>query len=165
MFYLLYTSDDTQELYMYSDDTNKLALNNLNCDTNQEQEKFCLICWLNEDLNEPLFFIKELDHYIYTCNCNVLIHANCLNKWIQKTHSCPICRKYIYYQDITLQANTILQFKIITYYIIFYNYTIGLLKVITILSTLNFFWLFFFYTYFQYTTLYITLKEQYFNFY
>lgn len=143
MYYIIYSSDDTQQLFMYEDYIKNNPIDE-NVEKDIKQEHLCLICWSNENLNDPLFTIKEFENYIFTCNCNVLIHAHCLSEWIQKTNSCPICRKYIYNNEITIKTYSIVQIKIITYYLIFYKFTIGLLRLFSLLSALILFGYFFF---------------------
>jgi len=147
MYYTIYTSDENEQFYIYQNKINKNTTKNI-------QENLCIICWSKNEINDELFYIKNLDKYIVTCNCNVLMHVDCLDIWIQKTNSCPICRKNITYNENHL--------KIITYYIIGYNYIIKLLRFATILSILNFICLLICNTYFQYTLTYELFKNHFF---
>ena len=53
----------------------------------------CFICYESTNAYEwePTQLNAQID-YIKNCNCNSWIHKNCLNKWYNKTRSCPICR-------------------------------------------------------------------------
>jgi hypothetical protein len=53
----------------------------------------CFICYetANAYEQDPIQLNAQLD-YIKKCNCNSWIHKNCLNKWYNKSRSCPICR-------------------------------------------------------------------------
>jgi hypothetical protein len=143
MYYSIYTSDENEQLYLYNNLINK----------NINQEKFCIICWSKGETNDQLYFIKDFNKYIVSCNCNVLMHFNCLHEWIEKTNSCPICRK-----DINLQDKNdvfFIQFKL---YLTAYRYTLGLFRFVSFISILNFIWLIIFNIYFDYTITYELFK-------
>jgi hypothetical protein len=132
MYYTIHTSDENEQFYLYNNLINK----------NVSQEKLCIICWLKNESNDQLYFIKDFDKYIVSCNCNVLMHSNCLNEWIQKTNSCPICRKDIYYYDIYfLDKDSDFFFRNLKQYITAYQYFLGVLRFATFLSIINFIWL------------------------
>lgn len=57
-------------------------------------DKMCIICWENDSL-ETLIQFKDIKHFQSNCECNVICHLSCLEKWIQFHKSCPICRKSI----------------------------------------------------------------------
>jgi hypothetical protein len=56
----------------------------------------CSICW--EDTKEKCIslqnniFTDPIEKYKVSCSCNIIIHKTCMNNWIQKNKSCPICR-------------------------------------------------------------------------
>jgi hypothetical protein len=54
----------------------------------------CLICMDNEEIQTMT--LKNYDNMIVTCKCNGYYHKNCLKLWLQKSLSCPICRKQVY---------------------------------------------------------------------
>ena len=60
----------------------------------------CSICW--EDTKEKTIslqtniFSDSIKNYKVICLCNIIIHKTCMNKWIQKNKSCPICHKLLY---------------------------------------------------------------------
>ena len=51
-----------------------------------ENEKTCVIChnaFVNDDI------IREINH------CNHTFHMRCLDQWLEKSQTCPLCRKNI----------------------------------------------------------------------
>ena len=52
----------------------------------------CFICFMPYEQNNPIKMLSEFSHISLKCKCNTNIHLLCLNNWIYKTHSCPICR-------------------------------------------------------------------------
>jgi len=52
----------------------------------------CFICFMPYEQNNPIKMLSDFSHIIQKCKCNAKIHLLCLNNWIQKTQSCPICR-------------------------------------------------------------------------
>jgi len=149
MYYTIYTSDENEQFYLYNNLINK----------NISQEKLCIICWSKNETNETndqLYFIKDFNKYIVSCNCNVLMHYNCLNAWIEKTYSCPICRKniYIYDNDFYLIIRNQDYFRQFKKSIIAYKYILGLIRFASLISILNFIWLIIFNIYFEYSITY-----------
>jgi hypothetical protein len=64
----------------------------------------CFICFMHYEQNNPIKMLSDFSHIIQKCKCNANIHLLCLNNWIKKTQSCPICRtKCISIHDIGLQ--------------------------------------------------------------
>lgn len=62
----------------------------------QEQYNVCFICfeYNNNFENNPTSLHKQ-QLYFSNCNCNVAVHNNCLQIWVDKNKSCPICRNII----------------------------------------------------------------------
>ena len=62
----------------------------------QNEKNVCFICYEINNANEyePVKLNSQTD-YIKNCNCNGWIHKKCLNKWYNKSRSCPICRIYV----------------------------------------------------------------------
>jgi hypothetical protein len=61
----------------------------------------CLICLddtmiIASDGFDKTFRIKDNTNIITTCNCNGTYHNKCLTNWLNKSQSCPICRKDIF---------------------------------------------------------------------
>ena len=67
--------------------------NNL-CNNINDDNDICLICLLpiNETLTSKLIINKNK---LLNCKCKPKIHYICMNEWINKTNTCPICRKQI----------------------------------------------------------------------
>lgn len=144
MYNIIYTSDENEQFYMYNNIINQNIKKNI-------QDNVCIICWSKNENNDQLYYTKDFKKYIVSCNCNVLMHDNCLNQWIQQTHSCPICRKQI---SNNANKNT----NVIPYYIR-YHYTLRLVRITTLISIFNFCCFLIFNTYFQYTMLHQLLKD------
>jgi len=62
----------------------------------QEQYNECVICfeYKTNFENKPTSLRKQL-LYFSNCNCDVAVHNNCLQIWLHKNKSCPICRNNI----------------------------------------------------------------------
>ena len=131
MFYTIYTSSDDEGPYNYKVNSDKLI-------TNGNDQKSCIICWTTDDYKNRLQYLKEFNEYIIICDCNVLIHHNCLKQWIQHTKSCPICRKKIT-ENIILPINNTSNndFSMILFYFICYKYLLRALKFVSIVYILN----------------------------
>jgi hypothetical protein len=58
-----------------------------------ENTEYCFICHEIDSENEikPLN-LKTQNFYIKRCECNGLIHKNCLDIWCSINKNCPICR-------------------------------------------------------------------------
>ena len=91
---------------------------------NDEQtNKLCLICWLPSNKNETIQNMKTISHIVVICDCNPIFHKKCLDIWINKTSSCPICRKKITItSEIIITETTINKhIDILTYAIFIYT--------------------------------------------
>jgi hypothetical protein len=75
-------------------------------DENKNDENdLCIICWEPSITNNNLIKMKSTLSYLLfskDCSCNGIFHYNCLLKWINTTNSCPICRKPIQKNVVTL---------------------------------------------------------------
>lgn len=72
---------------------------------NYETNKQCMICW---DYSNKNNVIRQMQNFSYTnidCKCNPTLHYTCLETWIDKTSSCPICRKKIMCNKLQLTKN------------------------------------------------------------
>ena len=57
----------------------------------------CSICF--DNIENTLYFTN--------CECSAVYHATCLDKWYEKKHSCPTCRKkYISKPILNKKDNT-----------------------------------------------------------
>ena len=78
------------------------------------EEELCLICWQPTEKNN---IIKKLSHFSdvsISCKCSPYIHQLCLNNWIGKYNSCPICRTKIYNYNLNT-FNTLTKCKYMYY--------------------------------------------------
>ena len=61
-------------------------------------ENICLICWSPSTKNLKLIKMNSLSHFSRfskKCECNSLIHSDCLLEWINIKKVCPICKEKI----------------------------------------------------------------------
>jgi len=70
----------------------------------QDQYNDCVICfeYKTNFENKPTSLRKQI-LYFSNCNCDVAVHKNCLQIWLHKNKSCPICRN-----NIVVENNKIL---------------------------------------------------------
>ena len=109
---------------------------------NDEQtNKLCLICWLPSNKNETIQNMKTISHIVVICDCNPIFHKNCLDIWINKTSSCPICRKKITItSEIIITETTINKhIDILTYAIFIYNIATNTLRFATCITIIHLF--------------------------
>jgi hypothetical protein len=109
---------------------------------NDEQtNKLCLICWLPSNKNETIQNMKNISHIVVICDCNPIFHKKCLDIWINKTSSCPICRKKITItSEIIITETTINKhIDILTYAIFIYNIATNTLRFATCITIIHLF--------------------------
>jgi hypothetical protein len=73
------------------------------CKNNNEDiidDDICLICWMPSETNNSIMILSDFSHIVMLCKCKSKFHSDCLNIWIAKSHSCPICRKKIKIKNI-----------------------------------------------------------------
>jgi len=124
-------------LYLYSDYCEKLT--NIDIIKEETTDKICVICWLPAEQNNPIKTMKEFSHIYLFCNCNVLIHTNCLNEWLNKCTncpSCPICRKKVTILTREHLSNYI-KSSTIVFCLFCLNYTYRCLRIATSLYIFN----------------------------
>jgi hypothetical protein len=75
-------------------------------------DNFCFVCYefkINKE-RKPKELIKQ-KLYIKTCECNGLIHNECLKTWYTSSGKCPICRELMLNKNsvvavlVTMNAN------------------------------------------------------------
>ena len=60
-------------------------------------ENFCFICYeLKIKREKKPKKLKNQKIYIKTCECDGLIHNECLKKWYLTSQRCPICREIMF---------------------------------------------------------------------
>lgn len=93
----------------------------------------CFICYqffTNENivplqLNDQTFYTKK-------CNCNGIIHKECLDRWFSSNNNCPVCRNRIIKNNV-METN-----KAVSYEYILYKYNF-LVKDIILIALLLYF--------------------------
>ena len=78
---------------------NKIELNNSDCfklSQIDEDNKVCVICFSNFELEENVVKIKDCEH---------LYHFDCLNEWVKRKQECPTCRQKIKCNVINKNTN------------------------------------------------------------
>ena len=59
-------------------------------------DNFCFVCYefkINKERKPKE--LKKQKLYIKTCECNGLIHNECLKTWYETSGKCPICREFM----------------------------------------------------------------------
>ncbi len=79
---------------IYSEPPEHIIKNTIE-NTLEQSSNVCLICWNSDELNDKVTYLKNFSNFISICNCNALFHNKCLHTWINKSPSCPICRKQL----------------------------------------------------------------------
>ena len=133
----MYCSVFTSSEY-YSDE-------DINREVSIDEDELCLICWLPEYEKNRIKLLSEFSHIKPNCKCKPKIHLLCINEWIAKSQSCPICRIKM---DIIFTNN--IQNVLINYYIICVSYTVHFLKIVCYASFINLICILFYNTYFIY---------------
>lgn len=59
---------------------------------NKNNSEECIICLENSSILNEVHCLQLTNIIHITCQCNVFIHDKCLEKWVNKYNSCPICR-------------------------------------------------------------------------
>lgn len=148
MFYTIYTSSDNDNFNIYKDTSHNAIENIQPLKPTPIEENLCIICWTknnddnsndNNGNNDNTFVhLKDCNKYLVSCNCNVLIHSLCLDKWIIRTNSCPICRNKININSLFIEQQTNKSIRLISYYYICFQYFIYILRFASIASIINF---------------------------
>ena len=99
MYYNIYTSDDNY----ISFNGNNIDIHIIDSDSNTDE---CTICLNTEiDNKSNLIKLQSYNKFITSCDCNIICHEYCLQKWFSNTKSCPICRKIIISNIIRLELS------------------------------------------------------------
>jgi len=53
----------------------------------------CIICLDDAADTDEIVNINTLDLFKKKCSCDCFVHSHCMQKWIESTPICPICRK------------------------------------------------------------------------
>ena len=57
----------------------------------------CIICLDDNADTDEIVNINLLNLFKKKCSCECFVHSTCLQKWIESTPICPICRKPLEY--------------------------------------------------------------------
>lgn len=98
-----------------------------------KEDDLCLICWLPQEEQNEIKILSDFSHIKPNCKCKPKLHSTCINNWIKKSPTCPICRTKMNIIIFTTNPENIL----INYYIICISYTLQLLKIISYASFVN----------------------------
>lgn len=113
-------------------------------DCNKEQcidtDEICLICWLPGDTQNQINILTNFSHIKPKCKCKPKIHTLCINEWIKKSPTCPICRTKMNIIIFTSDGKNIF----INCYIKCISYTVYLLRFLCYASFLNLFFIIFY---------------------
>ena len=143
MYYTIYTSTDYDDCIEF------------------EENNQCLICLLPSNKKDVIKKMNEFLNINIKCNCNPNLHYNCLEKWIDKTHSCPICRKYVSYDPVNSDTSVNLV-NYVTHNIYINKFNMLTLRIATIFLTINIF-LFFIYNCYFMNYMLRTYSNEHFN--
>lgn len=118
----------------------------INCQKNKDNEEICLICWMPSETNNDIKCLSDYSYIIKICDCKPKIHSSCLNNWIQKNPSCPICRKQITiqicYNNTNDNDNAIVGNVYIYFYVNCLKYTVNCFKLFCYIIFFNMFYLY-----------------------
>jgi hypothetical protein len=91
----------------------------------QVKDNVCVVCFDKSDdvLSKLCFKNSENLELQKVCSCNCCIHQKCLDPWIYKSQSCPICRKKMGVKIIlgAVQDETLIVFGYLRFLIIYNN--------------------------------------------
>ena len=125
MYYYIYTSDDDSPNFQ----------NYIHIYTYDSEANECVICLESKINYSNLTKLQDCTKLVTSCDCNIICHEVCLQKWVSNTQSCPICRKLIISNMIRIELiNQKQKLFIITYCIVFYNFVRFLLKIIVLIA-------------------------------
>ena len=60
-------------------------------DDNKEKED-CFICY---EKGTNRIEMEDQEYYFKKCKCLGIVHKDCLDRWYDKSHKCPVCREFI----------------------------------------------------------------------
>jgi hypothetical protein len=90
----------------------------------------CIICLEIDTSFNKIKNMQSISSINLFCNCNVYIHEYCLDSWIKKTKTCPICLTKITQIDSIFTSDTIRNIVIV-----FFNDIV--FKLIRYIMTIN----------------------------
>ena len=121
MYFSVFSSS---EYYSEHDISNDISI---------DEDDVCLICWLPEEEQNEIKLLSDFSHIKLNCKCKPKLHSTCINDWINKSTTCPICRTKLNIIIFTTNHENIIS----NFYIICISYTAQLLKFISYVSFIN----------------------------
>lgn len=113
--------------------------NDNNYDLTIVEKDCCLICWTHSEKNNQIKLLSDFSHINVICKCKPKIHKTCLDIWINKNRSCPICRRKINVRLLKSENSLF-----INGYIYCLEYTVRGLRMLCYVSFVNLIFLFFY---------------------
>jgi hypothetical protein len=109
MYYGTYTIYDDEHIINLYD----VSYNNNSYNDNSYNENDCLICLdnniiISNNIYDKVTRIKNNTSIITTCSCNGSYHIKCLTQWLNRSQTCPICRKQILIYLDGLEENIVI---------------------------------------------------------
>lgn len=95
------------------------------------EKDVCFICWFPSEKDNIIKKLSNFSHISIACKCKPNVHELCLNIWINKNTSCPICRTKIEINKKYLNYNNFVTIFIYSLKLLFY------------INLLNFMYIFF----------------------
>ena len=103
-------------------------------------DNICVICFDTSSLFNELINLNAQTLYIKQCNCNAIIHNQCLSIWHAHTGKCPICRSDMITKSGTINKITLFTIKCVkTLLIVFYVLSLAHLLYLAYCSCLFYF--------------------------
>jgi hypothetical protein len=116
-----------------------------NTDPCIDKDDICLICWLPGDSQNQINILTNFSNIKPKCKCKPKLHKLCIDEWIKKSPTCPICRT---------KMNTIIftdgKNMFVSCYMKCMSYTVFLLRLLCYASFLNLLLIIFYNTFFIY---------------
>jgi hypothetical protein len=111
--------------------------------TCDDEEDMCLICWLPGNNKNEIHVLTNFSNIKPKCRCNPKLHTACINEWVKKSPTCPICRTKMNIIIFTSDGQNVF----INCYTKCVSYTVRFLRFIFYVSFFNLFFIIFTYTY------------------
>ncbi len=105
-----------------------------------DEEDMCLICWLPGNKENEIHVLTNFSNIKPKCKCKPKLHTICINEWVKKSPTCPICRTKMNIIIFTADGKNVF----INCYIKCISYTVELLRFLCYASFLNLFCIIFY---------------------
>ena len=95
-------------------------------DPYNEHDDTCLICW---DSDSMVVHFHSIYNKCRMCSCTGYFHIPCIETWVRKNKTCPICRTRFYHDEsINRNNNTVYSYRLLTYILAQFHYKNDLVK-------------------------------------